>query len=77
MLLERMDQLFVPYISSGIYCLSFLFLVFSLYLMYFLGFIILCLGIVTSLLFSRYNDLRLRIFSKYPDLFPDEVIILH
>lgn len=22
----------------------------------------------------RYNDLRLRIFSKYPDLFPEEVV---
>lgn len=24
----------------------------------------------------RYNDLRLRIFSKYPDLFPEEVLVL-
>lgn len=26
-------------------------------------------------LFCRYNDLRLRIFSQYPDLFPEEVPI--
>lgn len=47
----------------------------SLTLMCFLDWIILCLAIITSMFFSRYNDLRLRIFSKYPDLFPDEVII--
>nr|XP_025633940.1 uncharacterized protein LOC112728132 isoform X4 [Arachis hypogaea] len=26
---------------------------------------------------SRYNDLMLRIFSKHPDLFPEEVSIIH